>query len=1071
MKKYTFYNNLFGWVAFAVAAFVYLMTIEPTTSLWDCGEFIASAYKLQVGHPPGAPFFMIMARFFSLFTSDPANVAKMVNAMSGLASAFTILFLFWTITYFAKRIVSNDQEPSGGSLIAIIGAGLIGAWAYTFSDTFWFSAVEGEVYASSSLFTAAVFWAILKWEKRADNPHSLRWIILIAYLVGLSIGVHLLNLLAIPAIVLVYYFKKYETSTKGIIASIAISIFLLAAIMYGIIPGIVKMASHFELLFVNSMGMGFKSGVLVFSALLIGSLIYGIYLTHKTDNSPIRLAIVITLAVLFMGIPLMGESAFLAVIIMAAVFGLVYYFGKQHKEVLNAVLVSFTVIIIGYSSFAMIVIRSNANPPMDENNPETVFSLLSYLNREQYGDRPLFYGHYYNAPAVEVEDGDPVYNQIGDRYEITDYKRKVVYDERFNTFFPRMYSSDQNHIRVYKQWADIEGEPIVVRQGAGETKTLKKPTFGENIKFFLSYQVGFMYWRYFMWNFAGRQNDNQNHSGSMNDGNWISGIPFIDRMIEGPQTKQPDSVKNHPARNTYYFLPLILGLIGLIYQLQRRKEGFWIVMTLFILTGLAIVVYLNQTPIQPRERDYAYAGSFYAFSVWIGLGVLSIYEALSKRMSKKVSAVIAMLVSLSVPTILATENWDDHDRSGRYTARAYAHNYLMTCPENAILFTNGDNDTFPLWYIQDVEGVRTDVRVVNLMLLNTDWYIDQMSRKAYGSDRVPFSLSKDQYRQGTRDRVFLRNEMDRFINVDQAMEFVASDNPRTKLSGFSGERYDFIPSKKLILDVEKDNVLKYGVVAPEDSALIVDEIRWNLNRNHLSKSDLMVFDLLAQNDWKRPIYFVSIGHGATLGLEDYLQFDGFAYRLVPIKTTPVDQMNKGRVKTDVLYKNLMEVYEWGRMNEPDVYLDHFNRRTLNVIRFRSMYTRLAQNLVQENKIDSAVQVLDYCLELGPHEKFPYDLFIVPMIETYYEAGAFEKGNALADEYGNICDQNLIYYMQFSPMDMQFVDQDIRYNMEMLNRMVRITNQFNQTEMHESLKERFDKHINSYRLRKGGSAMQ
>jgi len=1066
MKKYQFYNNLTGWVSFLIAAVVYLLTIEPTTSLWDCGEFIASAYKLQVGHPPGAPLFMIMARFFSLFAASPDKVAMMVNAMSGLASAFTILFLFWTITYFAKKLVVKEEEeaPKGGQLIAILAAGFVGAMAYTFSDTFWFSAVEGEVYASSSLFTAVVFWAILKWETRADKPHSLRWIILIAYLVGLSIGVHLLNLLAIPAIVLVFYFKRYKPSTKGIIASAIISLILLASIMYGIIPGVVKMASKFELLFVNGMGLPIKSGVLVFSALLIASLIYGIYLTHKENNIPIRLAIVLTLAVLFMGIPLMGESGLLAVLITGIVFGLVYYFGKSHKEILNTVLVSFTVILIGYSSFAMIVIRSLENPPMDENNPETVFSLLSYLNREQYGDRPLFYGQYYNAPLEEVNEGAPVYSQIDDRYEITDYKTEVEYDERFTTFFPRMYSSDPSHIRVYKEWADIDGTPIRVPDGQGGQKTEYKPTFGENMKFFFTYQVGFMYWRYFMWNFAGRQNDEQNVSGSISDGNWITGIPAIDRAQIGSLKNMPDWIKNHPARNTYFLLPFILGLLGLIYQLQRRNDNFWVVMVLFVLTGLAIVIYLNQTPIQPRERDYAYAGSFYAFAIWIGLGVLSVFEFFNKKLNKKLSAGLAALLTLSVPVIMATENWDDHDRSGRYTARDYAYNYLMSCKPNAILFTNGDNDTFPLWYIQDVEGVRTDVRVVNLMLLNTDWYIDQMKRKAYGSEPVPFSMDQDKYRQGTRDRIFVRNDIKSFVDVDEIIKFVASDNPRTKLSSYGGNEYDFVPSKKFLLDVEKENIFNNEILPLSDSSVIEDTIKWNFKGRHMTKSDMMVLDLLATNNWERPVYYASMGHSGTLGLEDYMQFDGFVYQLVPVKTESKNRMDVGRVVADTLYNNLMNKYQWGNMDDPDVYLDHFNRRTLSVIRFRDMHTRLAEALIEKGDNQKAIEVIDYCNNLAPHSKLPYDIFTVGMIEAYYKAGALEKGNSLAADYTKVCEGSLDYYLGF-PMDkVQYLDREIRYNLEILNQMNRLTNRYNQTELNEQIDSAFQRYYQSYSMK-------
>lgn len=1061
MQNFKKYNIIFGWLTFLVAAITYLLTIESSASLWDCGEFIASAYKLQVGHPPGAPFFMIMARFFSLFATDVTTVAKMINAMSGLASAFTILFLFWTITYFARRMLAMNGEFTLAKTITIIGAGVVGALAYTFSDTFWFSAVEGEVYASSSLFTALVFWAILRWESESDKPHATRWIILIAYLMGLSIGVHLLNLLAIPAIVLVYYYKKYQVNRKGIIVATIISIVLLGIIMYGIIPGIVKVASLFELTFVNSFGMPFNSGVLFFSILLVASLLSGIYFTHHKNTNNFLLALVCTVAVFMIGIPLIADSTFIALLITAGIFAAVYYIGHRYKTLINTTLIAFTVIIIGYSSFSMIVIRSYANPPMDENNPETVFSLLSYLNREQYGDRPLFYGQYYNAPYKGTEVEGKVYSKVGDRYEITDNKLKVKYDERFNTFFPRMYSAQKSHINVYKNWADIKGKPIQVQSGNSETETRYCPTFGENLKFFFKYQVGFMYWRYFFWNFAGRQNDIQSH-GDLLNGNAITGIRFIDNILIGPDDKMPDWVKHHPARNTYYLLPFLLGLAGLFVQYKKRKEGFWIVMVLFVLTGLAIVVYLNQTPIQPRERDYAYAGSFYAFAVWIGLGVIWLYELFKKVLPQLPGAAVAVGLSLIlVPGIMASENWDDHDRSGRYTARAYAYNYLNSCDKNGILFTIGDNDTFPLWYIQDVEGVRTDVRVVNTMLLHTDWYIDQMKRKAYESEAVPFSLEKEQYRQGTRDRIYLQNSYKGYFDVDQAIEWIKSDDPRTKLS-YGTEKLDYCPSKKFKIKVDKQKVIENGIVDAADSALIVDEIRFSLKRSALSKSDMMILDLLATNNWERPIYFVSTGTESTLGLENYLEFNGYSYQLVPIETKAGDYLNKGRVKTGEMWNNLMNKFTWGGLENPDVHIDHFNQRNLNVLRIRNMYTRLANELTQAGEPKKAVEALDKCRVLTPHNRLPYDVYVVFMVEAYYNARAFDKGNELAKEYADICSQNMQYYLSFPDDKIALLDNDIRYNIEMLSRLFQTAEKYNQGQTAKTIQNMFESYYGEFR---------
>ena len=810
MIKFRHANNILGWIMFLIAAVVYLLTLEPTISLWDCGEFISSAFKLQVGHPPGAPLFMIVARFFSLFAGDHLNkVAMMVNAFSGIASAFTIMFLFWTITHLAIKLIGYRQALSNtGSTdpealnfrdkIIILGSGIVGALAYTFSDTFWFSAVEGEVYASSSLFTAVVFWAVLKWENEADSKYANRWLILISYLMGLSIGVHLLNLLAIPAIVMVYYFKKYEVTTSGVIKALLTSMLILGAMMYLMIPGVIWLASRFELIFVNGFGLPYNSGVLFYILLLIGGLAFGLWKTYKNK-----------------------------------------------KTVLNTVLLMITVIIIGYSSFAMILLRSLANPPMDENNPETIFALQYYLNREQYGDRPLVKGQYFNAVPKGIKEGKATYSPIDGKYKVTNKKLAYQYDSRFTTLFPRMWSSDNEHINVYIEWAGLKESKLFEPRRDAENNVMRDkdgkviydrdapkdpPGFANNLKFFFTYQVGHMYFRYFMWNFAGRQNDIQGYGDPLN-GNWISGINPVDEILIGKQDKLPASSKNAPSRNTYYFLPLLLGLFGLIFHLQRDVKNFWVVMLLFILTGLAIVVYLNQTPSQPRERDYAYAGSFYAFAIWIGLGVLAIYDSIGLRLRKGLTACsVSLLCLLLVPGIMASENWNDHDRSGRYTARDIAYDYLMTCAPNAILFTNGDNDTFPLWYAQEVEGIRTDVRVVNLMLLNMDWHIDQMRRKAYESDALPISLTPDQYINGTRDVVFVQERTKQTANLKDIIEFVSSDLPQAKIESTSGEKYNFIPTRNFRLPVDTALVLRNGTVSYKSRSKIVPAIEWTYNR-------------------------------------------------------------------------------------------------------------------------------------------------------------------------------------------------------------------------------------------------
>ncbi|TAJ13572.1 DUF2723 domain-containing protein [Marinilabiliaceae bacterium JC017] len=970
MKQYTRLNLTFGWLSFLISAVVYTLTIEPTASFWDCGEFISTSYKLLVGHPPGAPFFMIAGRFFSLFAPDAGAVAAMINIMSALASAFTILFLFWTITHLARKIfIPEEGEVESWRIWTVMGSGLVGALAYTFSDTFWFSAVEGEVYAMSSLFTAVVFWAILKWENVADKPYANRWLILIAYLMGLSIGVHLLNLLAIPAIVMVYYFKKFEITRNNTIKALLISGVILGGILYGIIPGVVTVASWFELLFVNSFGLPFNYGALFYALLIVCGLVAGIWFTYK-----------------------------------------------YQKVILNTILLGVTVILIGYSSFAMIVIRSHANPPMDQNSPEDVFSLMSYLNREQYGDRPLFFGQNYNSPldrqAMENEQGTPVRIKKKGRYETVDYRPVYKFDERTTTIFPRMYSREPRHINEYKKWTNLKGHNVQVEDDYGRPKTITIPTFWENLKFFWNYQVKYMYFRYFMWNFSGRQNDIQGH-GEITKGNWITGIPVVDNNMLGDQDLLPDTLKNNKAHNKYYMLPLILGLVGLLYQYgagKNGKQGFWVVMLLFFLTGLAIVLYLNQTPLQPRERDYAYAGSFYAFAIWIGLGVLAIADGLKRYLPGAPSAIIATVLSLVlVPGILASENWDDHDRAHRYVARDLAYNYLNSCEENAILFTNGDNDTFPLWYAQEVEGVRTDVRVCNLSYLQTDWYIDQMKRKAYDSDPLPFSLKHDQYVTGSRDVVYLLDRVGgKSANLNEALRFVASENPKTKQVPEYPGRIEHMPAKKFFIEADSLKVLQKGFV-PEDAAhLITPKININLEKkNMILKNELMILDLIASNNWERPIYFaVTVGTDNYVNLQDYFQLEGFAYQLVPIKT-PASDMEFGRVNTEKMYANVMEKFKWGGYDDDRVYLDENHLRMATNI--RNNLTRLANALLDEGKKEKAIEILDKTMEVLPPRLVPHNHFSIFLAEGYYRAGQMEKGDEILRDVANVSMQEFKFY--------------------------------------------------------------
>ena len=1037
-KGFKYYNTVVGWFIFLVAAVVYLMTIEPTASFWDCGEFITTAFTLQVGHPPGAPLFMIMGRIFTMFAGSTAQVPIMVNIMSALASAFTIMFLFWTITHMARKIInSNATEITLPQMIAVLGAGAVGALAYTFSDTFWFSAVEGEVYGTSSLFTALVFWCILKWENEADEKFANRWIVLICYLIGLSIGVHLLNLLAIPAIVLVYYFRKYSTTRNGVIISLAVSMLLVAVVMFVLIPGIVILAQWFELLFVNGLGAPYNTGTVIYILLLIAGIVWGLKYTIR-----------------------------------------------KKMVLVNTMLLGLTVMIIGYSSYAMIIIRSSANPPMDQNNPDNAFSLLSYLNRVQYGSKPLFYGQYYNAPLSNenpYSKGEPVYIERNGKYEIADYQQSPNYDSRFTTFFPRMFSPNPEHVKEYESWANIKGTPIQVTNREGEPERLIKPTFTENLTFFFSYQINWMYWRYFMWNFAGRQNDIQGNGDILN-GNWITGFNFLDSIRLGDQSNLPSSLANNRGKNKYYLLPLILGLLGLFYQFNagnKGKKDFWVVMTLFIMTGLAILIYLNQEPLQPRERDYAYAGSFYAFAIWIGFGVLALYEMLNKFSPVKISAIAATTISLiAVPCLMANQNWDDHNRSNRYTARDFGGNYLESCAPNAIIFTNGDNDTFPLWYAQMVEGIRTDVRVCNLSYFQTDWYVDQMRRKAYESDALPIKFEHNQYVQGTRDFIYVLDQIKRPVNLKEAIDFVRSDDPATKLQ--QADNASFFPSRQLFYPVDKAAVLANNVIDPKNADSIVSQMEINLTGNYLTKDELMILDIIANNNWKRPIYFaITVGRDKYLNLQDYFQTEGFAYRLVPIKT-PSANGQVGSVRTDVMYDNIINKFRWGNMNDPKVYLDENNvRMAMNV---RNSFVRLADGLLEQGKRDSAIAVLDRCNELVPNEKVPYNYFNLLMAESYYKAAhnnmknlaldsmavevnvfpaAIKKANDVVRIMANNSEEELKYYFKLKPQFRALIQEELQRSYYIMRELSNIAGHYGEKALSEEVAKRLNDLVTIY----------
>ena len=1065
-KKFRLWDNILGWLVFAAAAVTYLMTIEPTASLWDCGEFIATSFKLEVGHPPGAPFFMIIARFFANFAGgDVSKVAMMINAMSGLASALTILFLFWTITHLARRIfMKQEADYTPGRIIAVLGAGLTGAMAYAFSDTFWFSAVEGEVYATSSLFTAVVFWAILRWEDVADEPHADRWIILIALMMGLSIGVHLLNLLAIPAIVFVWYFRKHEFSWKGFAASLGVSLVILVLIMYGIIPGIFRITSRFELFFVNSLGMPLNSGMYVHLILFITALLLSVWysFTHQDAKRGFLLAAV---TLLLSGLWLLTNSLLMNIIFLAALIYGAWYISTRQRVALNTIMTALTVIIIGYSSFALIVIRATADTPINENNPSNPFALLYYLNREQYGQRPLFSGPYYNAPVTGYKKGKPTYNPVDGKYVITNRETVREYDERFVTLFPRMWSDTPDHVRVYEEYVGTKGRPVRISDpDTGESTTVRVPTFGQNLRFMFHYQLGFMYLRYFMWNFSGRQNDTQSYGGPVN-GNWITGFDFLDASRVGSVNGMPDDVRNTPSRNRYFLLPLLLGLVGFLWHFNRDVRNWWIVLLIFVMTGIAIVVYLNQYPNQPRERDYAYAASFYAFTIWIGMGVLALFELLRKVTKEAPAALIASVLTFcAVPALMGAENWDDHDRSGRYLARDVAFNYLNTCAPQAILFTGGDNDTFPLWYAQEVEGMRTDVRVCNLMLMNTDWYIDQMKKKAYESEPLPISLPKDLYWDGVNNQVAVYERIKEPATAKEVMNFISSGSEVSKLSLY-GEDIYYIPTRTIRIPVDSAEVIANGTVKPEDADKIVPYIDIRLKGSWLLKSQLLVLDILAHNDWKRPVYFVAGYQDDAMGLEEYFQLEGQAYRLVPVKGVNRGWLDYGRIDTDILYENLMNRFVWGGAADPDVYVDYYHKRTLTVVRARLNYAKLAGALVTEGDTARAVKVVDRCLETFPPEKLGYDFYFPEIINVAFKAGMTETADSLSRNVTTYYLDHSDYLLDQSRSVAVYADQDIASGLQIVSQVLQTCLDYGRDDLFEELNARFSAVYSKYMVMK------
>ena len=1082
MKQYRLVDNIFGWVAFVIAAFVYCSTIEPTASFWDCPEFITTAYKQEIGHPPGAPFFMLLGNFFTHFASDATQVAKMVNTMSALLSAVCILFLFWTITHLARKLIISDwKEMTTSKLIAIEASGMVGALIYTFSDTFWFSAVEGEVYAFSSAFTAVVFWLILKWEDHADEPHSDRWLVLIAYMTGLSIGVHLLNLLCIPAIVLVYYYKKVpHANLKGSLLALILSFAVVVAVLYGVVPGIITVGGWFELFFVNVLGCPFNTGEIVYIICLVAAVIWGIYETYNaTDKNVKRQNIAFILGFGMLGIPFYGygwSAVICGVIVMAILWFVLGYKRKQEvatgvdettgitkkkmqllplvsARIKNTALLCMLMLMIGYSSYALIVIRSSANPPMDQNSPEDIFTLGSYLSRDQYGDRPLFYGQAYTSQVAlqvegdmckpEMKEGAPVYQRKEkatadekDSYFIVSHKNKYQYAQ--NMFFPRMY--DAAHAQAYEDWmGGVDGTEVPYDR-CGENIMVKVPSQVDNIRFFLSYQCNFMYWRYFMWNFAGRQNDIQGN-GEPEHGNWITGFSFIDDSLYGDQSKLPDDLKNNKGHNVFYCMPLILGLIGLFWQAwytRKRKvikngkeveeilpvgiQQFWVVFFLFFMTGLAIVIYLNQTPMQPRERDYAYAGSFYAYAIWCGLGVLAIIDLLkekAKLSGTAISAIVAV-ITLLVPIQMASQTWDDHDRSNRYTCRDFGQNYLMSLQEkgNPIIFTNGDNDTFPLWYNQEVEGVGTDARVCNLSYLQTDWYIDQMKRPAYNSPSVPITWPRLDFCSGTNEYVTVEPGA-----KQQILEFY-KQNPEAAKKQFGDEPFELknvlkywvrsknpdlhiIPTDTLYVTIDKEAVKKSGMMMASDT--IPDKMVISLaGKSALYKGDLMMLEMIAQCNWVRPIYVaLTVGEDNYMNLGDNFVQEGLVNRITPFTTNKPGAKN---FDTEKAYHNIMTRFKFGNLKQKGLYIDETTMRMCYT--HRRLLAQTALQLLSEHKNKKAIDILKKADVEIPDYNVPIDYMSggLDMARGWILAGQKQKAAEYVGKVWKTASQYLSYYL-------------------------------------------------------------
>ncbi|OIO09575.1 MAG: hypothetical protein AUJ53_08895 [Flavobacteriaceae bacterium CG1_02_35_72] len=1015
--NYKKWNSILGWVTFAIALFTYTSTIEPTVSFWDCGEYLSTAIKLQVGHEPGAPLFQMLGAFFAIFASDKAHMAMMVNFMSALASAFTILFLFWTITRLSFSLLkAKNATISYQTQIAILGSGMVGALAYTFSDTFWFSAVESEVYALSSMLLALLFWLGLRWEADMDSPRGNKWLLILCFVIGLSFGVHVMSLLVIPAIAFIYYFKRYQTvNTKNFIIANILAVLALAFVFQFLFPFTLKYFSALELFFVNNLGLPFNSGSIIAALILIFAFIYGLKYTKK-----------------------------------------------HHFYHANTLILGILFVMLGFSSWIMLPVRATANPPINMSDPSSARELLAYYNREQYGDVSLFYESYYSV-AFEREldenkpyiDGKPHYEKdtVNKKYIIVnDYKEDLQnYSNKHKGFIPRMTATSAEAIRNYKSIAGIS------------ENSKRRPTFGENIKFMVQFQFGYMYGRYFMWNFVGRQDDEQGKLDILN-GNWLSGINFIDEARLGPQTNLPSDISGNKGRNVYYFLPLILGLIGVFFQLNLDLKNFYVLLLFFVFTGLAIIFYTNPKPFEPRERDYAVVGSFYVFAIWIGFGVLALYEKFKDKINKTFLAFgVSALSLVAVPSLMANQNWNDHDRSGRFSARSMAQNYLDSCQNDAILFTIGDNDTYPLWYIQEIEGYRRDIKIVNSSLFNTAWYIDQMKRKTYDAEAIPSQLTHDKYKNGSREIIYGSKQTDKRWDIKDFMNWIVSEDDRTRVEVGNGHKEVYYPTNKIRIPVDKDAVLKNGIVALKDSAKIVPYIDIDISESGITKNRVLMLDILANNNWKRPIYFTggSFDDEEYIWLKNYLQVDGLAYKLVPIlKNSSTDgPFDMGSINTETMYQNVKK-WDWGNVKDPNVYLDVETRR--NSISFRGRLERLASAFIDEGNFKKAEEVLDISINEMPVDKFGYYSLVLGHIEDYYKIGAKEKAQKLSAILIAKYQENLKYYAQFNSRDIQLVFDEIESNLRQYQNLIDNATQYDDEAYSGTLKKAFIDHIDLYK---------